>query len=49
MALKFDISNTNFDNYFSVQGAGLGESQKDLLPKELIYKLFRKGGKQNTK
>lgn len=49
MALKFDISNTNFDNYFSVQGAGLGESQKDLLPKELIYKLFRKGGKPNTK
>ena len=48
MPLKFDVSCSNFDNYFAIQSAGLGENQKELLPKEIIYKLFRKGGKPNT-
>lgn len=48
MPLKFDISSANFDNYFAIQSAGLGEAQKESLPKEIVYKLFRKGGKPNT-
>lgn len=49
MPLKFDISCENFDNYFAIQSSGLGETQKELLPKEIVFKLFKKGGKPNTK
>lgn len=48
MPLKYDISSQNFDNYFSIQVAGIGEKQKDELPRELNYKIFKKGYKQNA-
>lgn len=49
MSLKFDISCPNLDNYFAIQSAGMGENQKDCLPKELVYKVFKKGGRPNSK
>lgn len=47
MPLRFDISSQNWDNYFAIQVAGLGEKQKEELPRELMYKIFKKGYKQD--
>ena len=49
MPLKFDLDNENFNYYFLEQAAKMGESQKELLPKELLYKVFVKGYRVNTK
>lgn len=48
MPLKFDISNQNFDNFFSIHLAGIGEREREMLPRELNYKIFKKGDKQNA-
>lgn len=42
--LKFDISCPNFDSYFSKSIENIGEQEKSSLPKELLFKLFRRGG-----
>lgn len=47
--LQFDIDCTNFQYFFEAQAAGITESQRELLPKELLYKLFTKGFRVNTK
>lgn len=41
---KIDINNDNFNNFFAIHAEKLTEAQKDLLPKELNFKLFKKGG-----
>lgn len=48
MPLKFDISSQNLDNYFAIQVAGIGEKEKEMLPRELNYKIFKKGYRQNA-
>lgn len=40
--LQFDISSENLDHYFANQCAGITEHQKELLPKELNYKIYKK-------
>lgn len=47
--LQFDIECPNFQSFFEVQAAGMAESQRELLPKELQYKIFTKGFRVNTK
>jgi hypothetical protein len=47
--LQFDISNDNFDAFFASQAAGMQEAQREQLPKELLYKVFSKGFRVNTK
>lgn len=42
--LRIDINNDNFNNLFARYAEKLTEAQKELLPKELNYKLFKKGG-----
>lgn len=49
MALKYDIQNDNFDYYFLEQAAKMGENQRELLPRELLFKIFNKGYRINTK
>jgi hypothetical protein len=49
MPLKFDIDNTNFDYFFLEQATQMSEHQKERLPKELLYKVFVKGFRVNTK
>lgn len=47
--LKFDISHENFDQYFANQVMNMTDEEKAVLPKELQFKLFRKGGVFNAK
>ena len=42
--LRFEADCENFDAYFARNIEGMGEYGKDQLPKELVFKLFRKGG-----
>lgn len=49
MPLKFDIQNSNFDYFFLENVAGMSEKQKEQLPKELLYKVFVKGFRVNSK
>lgn len=49
MPLKFDIDSENFQYYFLEQSSKMSEGQKERLPKELVYKLFVKGGRVNSK
>lgn len=49
MPLKFDLQHENFDYFFLEQAGKMGESQKELLPKELLYKVFIKGHRVNSK
>lgn len=49
MPLKFNIENTNFDYFFLEQSAGMSETQKERLPRELLYKVFVKGFRVNSK
>ena len=46
--LLFDISSENFNNYFEKETAEMTESQKERLPKELLYRLYIQGGKVDT-
>lgn len=47
--LNFDIASDNFDYFFEKEVGLMGENQKELLPKELLYKVFSKGQRVNTK
>lgn len=49
MPLKFDIDSENFSYYFWEHASQMSERQKELLPKELLYRIFIKGHKVNTK
>jgi len=46
--LKFDIDNENFSHYFAKESALMSERQRELLPKELYFKLFKRGGTFDT-
>lgn len=47
--LKYDIQCENFEHFFAKEAAGMQENQRELLPKELLFKLFTKGYRVNTK
>lgn len=49
MPLKFNIENVNFEHFFLEQATRMSEHQKELLPKELLYKIFVKGFRIDTK
>jgi tRNA splicing endonuclease len=40
---KFDLQNENFEYYFQSQASLMGEAQRELLPKDIGYKIFKKG------
>jgi hypothetical protein len=46
---RFDATSENFDHYFANQIPNLTAEAKDGLPRDLIFKLFRKGGSFNSK
>lgn len=46
---KTDISAENFDLFFSREFENISPQAKDGLPKDLSFKLFRKGGEFNSK
>lgn len=46
---RFDVSLENFDHYFAVAANGMTEKQKDSLPKDLYFKLYRTAGKGDDK
>lgn len=45
---RFDISCQNFDNFFANQIPNLTPEAKDGLPRDIIFKLFRRGGEFNS-
>lgn len=45
---RFDISSENLDLYFADQIPHLTPESKDGLPRDIIFKLFRKGGEFNS-
>lgn len=45
---KWNISNDNFDHYFHRLSALMTEKQRELLPKDLYFKLFKRGGAYDT-
>jgi len=47
--LQFDLSCDNFDYFFEREAGLMAENQKELLPKELLYKVFSKGQRVNSK
>lgn len=47
--LQFDIECVNFEHFFEAQASGMTEGQREQLPKELLYKIFTKGFRVNTK
>lgn len=49
MPLKFDIDNENFNYFFLEQVMLMSEHQKELMPKDLLFKVFVKGFRVNTK
>jgi|ERR1700743_3834280 len=49
MATQFSIENQNFDQYFDKELVNLTPEIKDGLPRDVLYKLFRKGGVYNSK
>lgn len=49
MKIKYDISSQNFDNYFSVQIAGISEHEKEELPKEINYKIYKRGQRKDAR
>lgn len=48
MATQFSIENQNFDQYFERELVNLTPEAKDGLPKDVLFKLFRKGGAFNS-
>ena len=46
---KWDISNENFDFFFHKLAATMTEEQKNILPKDLYFKLFKRGGDFDAK
>lgn len=49
MPLKFDLECDNFSYYFLEHTAGMTERQKEQLPKELLFKIFNKANRVNSK
>lgn len=49
MPLKWDLQNENFEYFFLEQSMLMSERQKDLLPPTLLYKIFTKGNRVNSK
>ncbi len=45
---RFDIDNENFAYFFAKEAALMTEKQRFLLPKELYFKLFKRGGAVDT-
>lgn len=45
----FDVSCENFDHYFASQLPNLTPEAKDGLPRDIVFKLFRKGGNAKSK
>lgn len=45
---KWDVENVNFDHYFHKLSALMTEKQRDTLPKELYFKIFKRGGAYDT-
>lgn len=46
---RFDISSENFDLYFEQQVASISPMAKQMMPKDVNYKIYRGGSKSNTK
>lgn len=42
---KYDVIHENFDGYFEQRATKLTEQQKSLLPRKLMVKLYKKGGR----
>lgn len=42
---KYDVIHENFDGYFEQRATKLTEQQKSLLPRKLMVKLYKRGGK----
>lgn len=49
MPLKWDLQNENFEYFFLEQSMLMTERQKSLLPPQLLYKIFTKGNRVNSK
>lgn len=47
--LQFDLNSDNFSYFFEKETALMSEAQKELLPKELLFRLYAKGGRVNVK
>lgn len=45
---RIDISNDNFDHFFAKESALLTEKQRELLPRDFYFKLFKRGGTFDT-
>lgn len=45
---RWNIENENFDYFFAKEAALMSEKQRFLLPKELYFKLFKRGGSVDT-
>lgn len=45
---KWDVDNENFNHFFAKEAALMTEKQRFLLPKELYFKLFKRGGAVDT-
>lgn len=43
MTIRFDISSQNFDQYFAKELLKITEEGKESLPREIVYKIFKKG------
>lgn len=46
---KIDIDNENFNNYFLKNVMGMGQEQKESLPDQLLYRVFKNGASVNLK
>ncbi len=46
---KWDIDNENFNHFFHKLSALMTEKQRELLPKDLYFKVFNRGGAYDTK
>lgn len=49
MPLRFDLNSDNFSYYFLGEVGKMGEAQKSMLPKEILYKIFIKGHRVSSK
>lgn len=45
---KWDIDNENFNHFFHKLSALMTEKQREILPKDLYFKLFKRGGAYDT-
>jgi hypothetical protein len=45
---RWNVENENFDYFFQKESSLMTEKQREVLPKELYFKLFNRGGKVDT-